>query len=328
MKRLLSMLLVLFLLTGCVKTPLPTEPTLQEAVMTSEAVAARYAEAAAVYDWFDLCSPPCVGAPLEMDGHSYRKVNVDGLTTYADLEAKVHSLFSPSLANEILSTDTMFREIDGILYCAEGTRDPCIDLAGKNIFVNALHEDHFTVEVLFWTDHPVKSPNAAADSSGSYCIGYSRAILDYEKTDAGFRFTNFCSSDALDLNADTVCFFPDRSSLNINEHSTDWDVICALLASDSSSFEEIAFDLPHRFLDHPQEVLHQLSLLDSSPLREYDDQRYLSVEHVLTWPMILYDEPDMPTAYAAALDACVPKTPAEQSVLNLLRQDFASRSQN
>lgn len=328
MNRFLPMLLVLFLLTGCTETPLSTEPTPQESVVTKEEVTARYTEAAAVYDWFDLASPPCVGEPVEVDGQSYRKVNVDGLTTYADLKAKVHSLFSPSLAEEILSTDNMFREIDGILYCTETARNPHIDLAGKSISVNALNEDHFTVELLFWTDHPVKGPDATADSSGAYCVGYSQTILDYEKTDAGFRFTNFCSSDALDLDADTVCFFPDRSSLNINERSTDWDVICALLASDSSSFEEIAFDLPHRFLDHPQEVLHQLSLLDSSPLREHDDQRYLSVEYVLTWPMIMYDEPDMPTAYAAALDTCVPKTPAEQAVLDLLRQDFAARSQN
>ena len=197
---------------------------------------------------------------MEIDGQSYRKVHVDGLATYADLEATVRSLFSSSLAEEILSSDHTFREIEGILYCAESARNPHSDLVGKSISVNALNEGHFAVELWFWTDHPVNSADTSADGSGAYCVGYSRTILD-----------------------------------------------------------------------HPQEVLHQFSLLDSSPLREHDDQRYLSVEHVLTWPMILYDmydEPDIPAAYAAALDACVPKTPAEQAVPDLLRQDFTARKQS
>lgn len=329
MKKLIPVLLVLFLLTGCVKTTPSAKHVTQETVATTEEVSTRYAEAAEVYDWFNLCSPPCIGESVEMDGQSYRKVDVEGLATYADLEAKVRSLFSPTLADEILASGNSFRDINGQLYCAEGARGSHIDLAGKTITVDHPDEDHFTLELLFWTDHPAESPDSVSGDAGAYLIGYSRKVLNYEKTDAGFRFTNFCPSDALDLDADTVCFFPDRSSMNIDNHSTDWDVICALLASNDGSFEEIAYELPHRFLDHPQEVLHQLSLLYSSPLREHDNQRYLTVEHVLTWSLIMYNnETDMPTAYAAALDACTPETPAEQAVLDLLRQDFAARGQN
>lgn len=331
MKKLLPVLLALFLLTNCSEMPSSSEVP-QESTATTEDVAARYAEAAAVYDWFDLCSPHCTGEPVDIDGCSYRKVDVEGLATYADLEAKVRALFSPTLADEILSNGKNFRDVDGQLYCAESARGSHIDLAGKTITVEHPDEDHFAVELLFWTDHPAEIPDQAPDSSGAYLVGYSRTVLNYEKTDTGFRFTNFCSSDALDLNADTVCFFPDRSSLNVNDHTTDWEAICALLVSDDAGFEEIAYDLPHRFLDHPQELLHQLSILYNSPLQENDDQRYLSVEDVLTRPMIPYDpgcgQSVLNDARVNALDACTPETPAEQAVLDLLRKDFTALTRN
>lgn len=326
MKHLTSFLLVLFLLTGCVETTGQKTPS-PEAAEDTTAVVKQYEEAAAVYDWFDLCTPPCTGEPVQADGEPYRQVDVTGLSTYADLEARVRSLFSSAIADEMLSNSS-FRDINGKLYCTESSRVSNPDYAGKTISVRQLSEDHFTVELLFWTDHRAGGPNSAPDGDGAYLVGYSRTVLDYEKTDAGFRFTNFCSSDALDPIADTVCLFPDRSNLHIDDQSSDWDVICALLASNSGSFEEIAYVLPDRFLDHPQEVLRQLGLLYDSPLRETDGMRYLSVEQVLTWPMLRYDDgPDMKNAYQKALDTCTPSTPGEEAVLSLLQQDFAARVQ-
>lgn len=328
MKRLIPMLLGILLLAGCSQTPPPSESSGAEPGITAEAVAAQYAEAAAVYDWFDLSSPPCVGEPVQLDGQSYRKVDSEDLTTYAALEAKVHSLFSPALADELLSSGN-FRDIDGQLYCAQYVRDPNPDFAGRSVSVGHPSDDRFTVELRFWADHPAEIPNPPDGSSGAYLVGYSRTVLNYEKTDAGFRFTNFCSSDALDPNADTVYFFPDRSTLTIDEHTTDWEAICALLVSDSGSFEEIADDLPQRFLDHPQQLLQQLSLLYSSPLWENDDLRYLSVEDVLTWPMIPYEqgsEASLRRACKKALNACDPETEAEQAVLHMLREDYIART--
>ena len=61
MKRLLSLLLPVLLLTGCFQTPPAEEPAPQEGILTSERVEELYREASEVYDWFTACSPPCVG---------------------------------------------------------------------------------------------------------------------------------------------------------------------------------------------------------------------------------------------------------------------------
>lgn len=343
MKKLLFLLLALCLLSGCAEQPAspdsvpPKEPFLEELPPDTDSVKAIYEEAAQIYDWFDLSSPPCTGDAVVADGLSYRQVDHEELKTYADLEAKVNSLFAPALAQEILDSSQNFRDIDGRLYCAEGGRGTNPLLFGKTIAVEQADQDHFTVELLFWTDQVETEDWLDASSFTTttqvFTTGYSREVLNYERTDEGFRFTNFCSSDALNLAADTICrgnlaeaFESDGSDSYLN--FTDWQLLCYLLHADGAFSEGPSDLLLHHFMERPQAVLRELALLYQSPF--YDHEDYAHTKYIVFGPAYsaaAWLSPDEQKAFTAALDACMPENEAQAAVLEQLRSTYQEKLQ-
>ena len=96
---------------------------------TREEVLAAYDRAVTAFGWFRLTPLPCGGAPVLVDGISYRKVDRPGIATMAELETTLRSLFSDEVVDRLLKTGAgqpLYREIDGALYAREfsGRTDP------------------------------------------------------------------------------------------------------------------------------------------------------------------------------------------------------------
>ena len=342
MKRLFVLLLAGLLLTGCAdkaadSTPEQkpdAEPAVSEAVDRTEettdekSVLKAYEQAAKVYDWFDLCSPDCIGDPVEEDGNTYRQVDPKtGLNTYEDLKKQVQAWFAPELADKILKDSQNFRDIGGKLFCAEGARGSHMDLLDKTVTVTQQDPGHFTVELQFWTDSrlPDEASAQAHSEDSIRTLGYSTEALHFDRTDAGFRFTNFCPSDALDTEADTVFTFQGSDDAVIGENDSAWKMVCALLDANDQTFEPLADNLLDRFLKQPQEFIQALALLDGSPLRANDAQRHFTVDDVLTLPAVMAKQtPDQLDAFKKALETCQTENPAEKTVLDRLQEELSA----
>ena len=327
MKRLLSVLLVVLLLSGC------GAAQREAPVPTTDEVAEQYTSAAILYDWFDKISLACTGEPVEVDGMYYREVAADGPQTYADLEKAVHAYFAPALADRLLSESQNFRDIDGQLYCAEGGRGDNIYYYDKTVQAEQVDEDHFTVTLTFWANlaedvMTVPPGTTKPHPTRQATVGYSQEVLHYERTEDGFRFTDFCSSDGLDLDADTVYTFNYVTDLETGAYAdfSDWQLICYLTRADGAAAEAPIDDLLMRFLEHPQNVLRELTRLYESPL--YGDPELAHLEYLVVSPAYgaastLYaDEQEL---FTSALDACQPETPAQQEVLELLWTTYEDR---
>lgn len=105
--------------------------------------------------------------------------------------------------------------------------------------------DHWTVTLTFWAQYedtqPVPVPGTQETWPASTAtVGYSQSTLDLERTADGWRFTSFCPSDDLDLDAETVftfCYGPDAFAADESAMDTwsDYKLGCWLLHADALS---------------------------------------------------------------------------------------------
>lgn len=299
MKRFFLLLLALsLLLSGCVSpSAAPTEGDVELA----------YLAAAEVYDWFNLCSLPTAGEAVETDGQSWRAVRYAGISTYADLEEKVRSLFAPELADQILSENSSYRDLDGKLYSTEGARGSNLTLKERAFSVEQTDEDCWAVTITFYADSWDWERPAAT-------IGYSRQTLHYESTPEGWRFTDFCPSDDLDLDADTVfslTYTTDAyESMNCSEYS-DLQLMLYSLHADGALAEGVCDDLFFRFLDYPDAVVAALAPL-------HIQWRTEIVRH-LTGAAVSWHRD---SGFAEILSGLTPADDGEQSVLDALQSAY------
>ncbi len=318
---LLSLPLAL-LLSGCGGPAAPAEPD-SPADPTEAAVLAAYDAAAEVYDWFDLCSLPTAGEAVTVDGITYWPVAYEGLAAYADLEARVRACFAPALADEILQNSQNYRDIGGNLYTQDGARGANIYLLDKTVEAAQVDGGRWTVTITFWADYTdhIETPLPGTGETTltlAATTGYSRTTLDYERTEDGWRFTDFCPTDGLDLDADTVfefqydwdSFAKDEQDM---EHWSDFKLACWLLHADALS--EGASDLlARRFLEDPDTWFSQLSVLVDSPLENAHFPMEGPAYAIYAW----YGEAEQ-RRFQDILDACQPKSSAEQSLLDGLK---------
>ena len=258
--------LLSILLTGCVR--LTIDPSPQELMGFQEDVLAAYDGAARLYDWFDLAPMPVDESDSVREGETtYFRVRDDGIASTEDLRSRLEEAFTPELAEEIFNKG-QYRDFDGRLYAVPGGRGANIYFLDKTVQAERLSEDRWEVTLTFWADfedsHMVPEPGT--DFSTSYPIttaGYSTTTIDYERTPKGWRFTSFCPSDALDLEAETVYTFDYAQGLR--EECSDWEMICYLLHADGGFAEGPFYRLYQRFLERPGDVLSSLALLDTAP---------------------------------------------------------------
>uniref|UniRef100_UPI00307D19E2 hypothetical protein n=1 Tax=Dysosmobacter welbionis TaxID=2093857 RepID=UPI00307D19E2 len=144
-------------------------------------------------------------------------------------------------------------------------------LLDKTVAAEQVDEDHWTVTVTFWADFEGRELQGDGYFHTVSTTGYSTAVLDYAHTPDGWKFTGFCPSDGLDLEADTVYtinYYQDFEVTGAYQDYSDWKLACYLIYADGA-YAEAPFDLlARRFLERPEDILHVLALLDSSPSRE------------------------------------------------------------
>ena len=230
MKRIAPIFLILSLLAGCAASPEQASPPDEQAVLDA------YAAASEVYDWFDLHTLPTGIEAIQSDGDVYYPVEYDGITTMADLEKQVRACFSSEISDALLS-DGSYREIDGKLCCAGGARGQNVYLLDKTLSARQVDENHWTVTITFWADFVDQPIQADGHPHTVATTGYSQRTVDYEKTAEGWRFTSFCPSDDLDLDADTVCtidYYQDFEITGAYRDYSDWQLVCYLIYADGA----------------------------------------------------------------------------------------------
>lgn len=333
---LLSAAALTFSLTACGESGSSGSSISGEAVVSSappeltEAdVLAAYDQAAEVYDWFDLYSLPASGALVTEDGQPYdpsresipyQAVDYDGLDSYADLDIRVRSCFSPELADEIMGGSVNYRDIGGKLYTASGARGSNLYLLDKTVTAEQVDENHWTVTLTFYADsYEWEWPCAT--------VGYSQKTLDYIKTPDGWRFSTFCPSDDLDLDADTVFRFSyDEDDFEKEERDMEnWSALklaCWLLHADGAFAEGASDYFALRLLNDPESWFSKLAVFPDSPW-EYKD----TVITMPAWDTYAWHPEQEDMRFAELLDTYQPKNDAEATLLAALKTAWMQANQ-
>ena len=331
MKRLTLFCLLLVLLTGCAHTSNASSPSVFPEAPGKADVENFYAAAAQVYDWFDLTTLPLDETDSRTEnGQTYYRVDCQSyplptlhtsspadstatyaatpvtLSTLADLQSLVESYFSPELAASLFSlSPDHYRDFDGVLYAQSADRGSNLYLLDKTVSAAQQDADHWTVTLTFWAQYEDSQLAPVPDtqetwSASTATVGYSQSVLDLERTADGWRFTSFCSSDDLDLDAETVftfCYGPDAFADDEPAMDTwsDYKLGCWLLHADALS-EGAATLLTQRFLDDPESWFSALAPLAESPLENaqivvegpaYDVYAWFSTEEQARFEEIL-----------------------------------------
>ncbi len=276
---------------------------------TPEDVLSAYDSAAEVYDWFDRASLPYdLDDTQHSQGRTYYRVSDQRTHTLSALKNVVNGTFSEQLSQELLSgAEHQYQEFDGALYTAGGEREGCPYLLDTQKAVELIDPNHWKLTLTFWADSVASLAEESSPSSDSPAvIGYSQYQLDYEKTKNGWRFTNFCPSDGLNLEADTVFSFDSQIVLSQETYRSlsDWALCCYLVHSGQSPLP--TDELLNRCAQRPGSVISALSSLYPS------------------WQQAVLDKLGSAIArnsvdVAAALREFIPSG-AEESVLQTLRR--------
>ncbi|BAL00600.1 hypothetical protein OBV_34010 [Oscillibacter valericigenes Sjm18-20] len=276
MRRMTSILLAALLLLGLAgckesgKGPLPAQSVPTEQAPTQEEIAGAYETAAEAYDWFSLTTMPLDTGDSKKVGEAvYNRVNLPGITSLAELKAYLNTLFVPELTESLLSsTPDHYRDFNGVLYARSADRGENIYFQGKYVKAEQRNDTHWDVTITFYGNF---TDNSVPDAP-QVTIGYSKTVLDYEKTDTGWRFATFCPSDNLDDNADTMYTFTyDFDTFDHTDFDKygDFELCCYFLNTDGA-FSEMSDALAYRFVKNPERVMRSLVLVEESPWERKD----------------------------------------------------------
>lgn len=321
MKRSPVMMLAALLLvglTGCGSSwqkQFSVQSTPAEQVLTQEKITAAYHAAAEAYDWFDLTTMPLDTSDSKQDGDRvYSRVNQSGITSMTELKAYLNTLFTPELADSLLAVSPgHYRDIDGVLYAQSADRGQDIYLQGTHVAAAQKSDTRWDVTVIFYAGFT----DSSVPDAPQVTIGYSQSVLDYEKTDAGWRFATFCPSDNLDRNADTVYTFSYDSNAFYHtdfDKYSDFELCCYLLNADGA-FAESPFDiLTRRFLKDPEHMMEALALVEESPW-EHKDSMISGIGYNAVYSFTMGDRIEFETLLKSSTPA---QSDAEQAVWDLI----------
>ena len=340
MKRLWpTCFLIAVLLAGCGGEEVPVSPDeAPEASLSEQDVLNLYTAASAVYDWFDLTTLPLDTADSRTEGDlTYFRVDAEDLSlpvsaaadptdsalpwtpqpvtiaTLADLRETAEAYFSPEVADSLFALSPgHYRDFDGVLYATDGGRGSNLYLLDKAAAAEQADADHWTVTVTFYAD-------SWAFEEPSTTIGCSQAVLDLERTADGWKFTSFCPSDGLDLEAETVFTFTYTNegfpeSLGSLEDCSDLKLACWLLHADGGYAEGPSDTLTRRFLEDPQAWFEALSVFPDSPWEHADTVMAAPVNDIYAW----YGQTEQ-ARLAEILDTYQPENEAQRALLDALR---------
>ena len=327
-KFLIPALLVLALLGGCGPAADPQDPPAD--ALTVQAVLDAYRTAAEVYNWFNLASLPYDGTDTrQADGRTYYRVTEERTPDLAALRDLAEASFTPELTEDLFArSPDQYRDFDGALYTTGGGRGANLYLLDTTVAADKAGDARWTVTLTFWADQEGDEMQADGHLHKVATTGYSRATVDYEHTDDGWRFTSFCPTDDLDLDADTVYtinYYQDFEVTGAYQDYSDWELVCYLIYADGAYAEAPSDLLARRFLERPEDILRVLALLDGSPYREKGPP--MNIDYVVACPgyniagrFYREDRAD----FEALLETLHPETEAEQAVLEQIRAAYES----
>lgn len=167
MKKILPLLLVLCLLSGCSNASIAKiggadapEETETAAVTIEapdeEAVRNAFEKAKEVYGWFDLCSMDTDFSDKYTVGDwEYHRVVNDEVPTYDALRTLVYNLFDTATGDRLLDEDNEhppYIDVDGVLYGLDGARGSDITKGDATMTVEYLNSTtivcHVEVELI------------------------------------------------------------------------------------------------------------------------------------------------------------------------------------
>lgn len=311
------------LLTGCVQ--LTIDPSPQELMGFQEDVLAAYDEAAQLYDWFDLAPMPLDESDSVREGeNTYFRVLDENITSTKELRSRLERVFTPELAEEIFNkVPDQYRDFDGKLYAIPGGRGTNIYLLDKTVQAERISEDRWEVTLTFWADYEdarmVPEPETGVSASYPTAVaGYSTTCIYYERTSEGWRFTSFCPTDNLDLDAETVCSSDYYEGFGAD--CSDWELVCYLIHADGAFAEGAFYRLYQRFLERPNDILSCLALLDTAPYEAVHRNTLIASPGYEA----AYEDEAGRLAFEEAVSLCVPADEAEQVVLKKIQGTYDS----
>lgn len=320
---LLCALLLSILLTGCVR--LTIDPSPQELMGFQEDVLAAYDEAARLYNWFDLAPMPLDESDSVREGEStYFRVLDETITSTKELRSRLERVFTSELAEEIFNkAPDQYRDFDGKLYAIPGGRGTNLYLLDKTVQAERISEDRWEVTLTFWADYEdarmVPEPETGVSASYPTAVaGYSTTCIHYERTSEGWRFTSFCPTDNLDLDAETVCFSDYYEGFGAD--CSDWELVCYLIHADGAFAEGAFYRLYQRFLERPNDILSCLALLDTAPYEAVHRNTLIASPGYEA----AYEDKAGRLAFEEAVSLCVPADEAEQVVLKKIQGTYDS----
>lgn len=288
-------------------------------------VLAAYDGAARLYDWFDLAPMPLDESDSVREGeNTYFRVLDENITSTKELRSRLERVFTSKLAEEIFNkVPDQYRDFDGKLYAIPGGRGTNIYLLDKTVQAERISEDRWEVTLTFWADYEdarmVPEPETGVSASYPTAVaGYSTTCIYYERTSEGWRFTSFCPTDNLDLDAETVCFSDYYESFGAD--CSDWELVCYLIHADGAFAEGAFYRLYQRFLDRPNDILSCLALLDTAPYEA------VHMNTLIASPgyEAAYEDEAGRLAFEEAVSLCVPADEAEQVVLKKIQGTYDS----
>lgn len=311
------------LLTGCVQ--LTIDPSPQELMGFQEDVLAAYDEAAQLYDWFDLAPMPLDESDSVREGeNTYFRVLDEDITSTKELRSRLERVFTSELAEEIFNkVPDQYRDFDGKLYAIPGGRGTNIYLLDKTVQAERISEDRWEVTLTFWADYEdarmVPEPETGVSASYPTAVaGYSTTCIYYERTSEGWRFTSFCPTDNLDLDAETVCSSDYYEGFGAD--CSDWELVCYLIHADGAFAEGAFYRLYQRFLERPNDILSCLALLDTAPYEAAHRNTLIASPGYEA----AYEDEAGRLAFEEAVSLCVPADEAEQVVLKKIQGTYDS----
>lgn len=311
------------LFTGCVQ--LTIDPSLQELMGFQEDVLAAYDEAAQLYDWFDLAPMPLDESDSVREGeNTYFRVLDETITSTKELRSRLERVFTSKLAEEIFNkVPDQYRDFDGKLYAIPGGRGTNIYLLDKTVQAERISEDRWEVTLTFWADYEdarmVPEPETGVSASYPTAVaGYSTTCIYYERTSEGWRFTSFCPTDNLDLDAETVCSSDYYEGFGAD--CSDWELVCYLIHADGAFAEGAFYRLYQRFLERPNDILSCLALLDTAPYEAVHRNTLIASPGYEA----AYEDEAGRLAFEEAVSLCVPADEAEQVVLKKIQGTYDS----
>jgi len=157
------------------------------AVPSSDEVLAAYGKAKTAFGWFQLSPLPCGSDAVMVGTDLYSRVQYTGITTLAELETYLRSLFSQEVVDRLLPEDgVQYRDIDGRL-CALSFRHPADPRKGAEaVVVEEAGPDAWSVNVTV----------EILSEDGGGVVGLEGYSFPYENVDGRWVFTDFALPNA------------------------------------------------------------------------------------------------------------------------------------